>query len=131
LKAPDARRSLVKMMQVSVTVARTGSRLGRLPFVLLLTLGLLVSLIHCGGCDFGFTRADAPSVATNLDQGSGPDTPDRQLACHSGHCLSHATAQHEAAVVTPADMVARAPSFFEEQSPRSLAGLPLFKPPRA
>jgi hypothetical protein len=121
------------MMQVSVTVAgtRTGSRLGRLPFVLLLTLGLLVSLIHCAGCDFGFTRADTTAVVMNVDQGSGPDTPERQLACHSGHCLSHATAQHVAAVVKPADLVARAPSFFEEQSPRSLAGLPLFKPPRA
>jgi|ERR1700710_2414244 hypothetical protein len=121
------------MMQVSVTVAgtRTGSRLGRLPFVLLVTLGLLVSLMHCAGCDFGFTGADATSAVMNVDQGSGPDTPERQLACHSGHCLSHAATQQVAAVITPADLVPRALSFFEEQSPRSLAGLPLFKPPRA
>jgi hypothetical protein len=121
------------MMQVTETLAgaRTGSRLGRLPFVLLLTLGLLVSLIHCAGCNLGFTRADATSVVMNLDQGSLPDTPEQQLPCHSGHCLSHVTAQQVAAVVTPADLIPRAPSFFDEQSPRSLAGLPLFKPPRA
>ena len=48
-------------MQVSVTVstAGSGSRLGRLPFVLLLTVGLLLSLIHCAGCDLGFTNTNA------------------------------------------------------------------------
>ena len=121
------------MMQVDVTVAGagTGSRLGRLPFVLLLTVGLLASLIHCAGCGLRFTRADATAVLMNLDQGSPPDTPEQQLPCHSGHCLSHAATQQVAAVITPADLVPRALSFFEEQSPRSLAGLPLFKPPRA
>jgi hypothetical protein len=121
------------MVQVSVTVsgATTGSRLRRLPFVLLLTVGLLVSLIHCAGYDLGFTNTDATAVAMNLDRGSVPDIPDQQLPCHSGHCLSHVTAQHVAAVVTPADLIPRAPSFGQEQSPPALAGLPLFKPPRA
>ena len=121
------------MMQVSETVtgAKNWSRLRRLPFVLLLTVGLLLSLIQCTGCDLGFARANSTSVAMNLDQGSAPDTPEQQLPCHSGHCLSHVTAQHVAAVVTPADLIPRAPSFGQEQSPRSLAGLPLFKPPRA
>jgi hypothetical protein len=119
------------MMQVGVTVAgaRTGSRLGRLPFVLLLTLSLLVSLIRCAGCDLDFANANAPTVAMNLDQGSAPDTPEQQSPCH--HCLSHVTAQQVAAVVTPADLIPRAPSFGQEQSPPALAGLPLFKPPRA
>jgi hypothetical protein len=36
-----------------------------------------------------------------------------------------------AAAVTPADLVLRAPGFGQEQSPATLAGLPLFKPPRA
>jgi hypothetical protein len=121
------------MMQVGVTVAgaRTGSRLGRLPLVLLLTLGLLVSLIHCAGCDLVFTGTNTTAVALNLDQGSAPDTPEQQLPCHSGHCLSYVTAQHLAAVVAPADLIPRAPSFGQEQSPPALAGLPLFKPPRA
>jgi hypothetical protein len=121
------------MMQVRVTIAEasTGSRLGRLPLVLLLTLGLLLSLIHCTGCDLGFTRTDATVLATNLDQDSAPNIPEQQLLCHSGHCLSHVTAQHVAAVVTPTSLTPRAPSSGKEQSPRSLAGLPLFKPPRA
>jgi hypothetical protein len=120
------------MMLVDMTIAgaRNGSRLGRLPFVLLLTLGLLASLIHCAGCDFGSTRA-ATVMAMNLDRGSAPDTPEQQLPCHSGHCLSHVTAQHVAAMVIPADPIPRAPSFGQEQSPPALAGLPLFKPPRA
>jgi hypothetical protein len=120
------------MMQVSVTVAGagTGSRLGRLPFVLLLTVSLLVSLIHCAGCDIGFT-AETTIVAMTLDKGSPSDTPEQQLPCHSGHCLSHVTAQHVAALVTPTDLIPRAPLFGREQSPPALAGLPLFKPPRA
>ena len=128
-----SRASTGSTMQVSVTVsaATTGSRLRRLPFVLLLTVGLMVSLIHCGGCDLGFTGTNTTAVALNLDQGSAPDTPEQQLPCHSGHCLSHVTAQHVAAVVTPADLIPRAPSFGQEQSPPALAGLPLFKPPRA
>jgi hypothetical protein len=121
------------MMQVSVTVsgATTGSRFRRLPFVLLLTVGLLVSLIHCAGCDLGFSSTNTPAVAMNLDGGPAPDTPEQQLPCHSGHCLSHVTAQYLAAVVAPADLIPRAPSFGQEQSPPALAGLPLFKPPRA
>jgi hypothetical protein len=115
----------------SVVGAKTGSRLGRLPFVLLLTAGLLVSLIHCAGCGLGLTSANATVVAMDIDRASAPDIPEHQLPCHSGHCLSHVTAQHVAAVVTPADLIPRAPMFGQEQSPRSLAGLPLFKPPRA
>ena len=56
------------MMQVGVTVseAGTGSRLGRLPFVLLLTVSLLVSLIHCAGCDLGFSSANATADRDEL-----------------------------------------------------------------
>jgi hypothetical protein len=120
------------MTQVNLTVSgATTSRLCRLPFVLLLTVGLLVSLIHCAGCDFGFFSTNTSAVAINLDQSPGTDTPEQQLPCHSGHCLSHVTAQRVAALVTPADLIPRAPSFGQEQFPAALAGLPLFKPPRA
>jgi hypothetical protein len=121
------------MMQVDHTVARSeiGNRLGRLPFVLLLTVGLLLSLIHCAGCGPGLANLNGPTVAVNLDQGSTPDTPEQQLPCHSGHCLSHLTARQVATVATPADPIPRAPAFGQEQSPPALAGLPLFKPPRA
>ena len=114
-----------------ITEASIGSRLGRLPFVLLLTVGLLLSLIHCAGCDLPFTNAANSTVAANIDQGSTPNIPEQQLPCHSGHCLSHVTAQHISAVALPADMILRTPSFGQQQSPATLAGLPLFKPPRA
>lgn len=101
----------------------------RLPFVLLLTLGLLVSLIHCAGCDVAFANTSA-AVAVSSHTGA-PDAPEQALPCHSGHCLSHVNAQVAAAVSVPADHTPRAPLFFQQQSPAALAGLPLFKPPRA
>lgn len=115
----------------SAAVANIGNRLVRLPLVLLLTIGLLVSLIHCSGCELGFATADASAVATNLDRSAAPEVPEQGLPCHGGHCLSHVTAQHVATVVTPADLVPRAPLFGQEQFPAAHAGLPLFKPPRA
>jgi hypothetical protein len=111
--------------------AEFGSRLGRLPFVLLLTVGLLLSLLHCTGCGPAFVKTDAAVVITNLDSGAVPDTPEQQLPCHSGHCLSHVAAQAVAVVTLPADLVLRALVVGREQSPAALAGLPLFKPPRA
>jgi hypothetical protein len=110
---------------------KLGSRLGRLPFVLLLTVGLLLSLLHCAGCGPAFAKTDAATVITNIDSGSAPDTPEQQLPCHSGHCLSHAAAQAVAVVTLPADLVLRTPAVSREQFPAALAGLPLFKPPRA
>jgi hypothetical protein len=101
----------------------------RLPFVLLLTFGLLVSLIHCAGCDVAFANTNA-AIAVSAHTGA-PDVPEQALPCHSGHCLSHVNAQMVAAVSVPADHAPRAPLFFEQQSPAPLAGLPLFKPPRA
>jgi hypothetical protein len=113
------------------TGAEFGSRLARLPFVVLLIVGLLLSLIHCAGCGPAFASSNEPTMVMSIDDGSAPDTPEQQLPCHSGHCLSHVTAQQAAAMALPADLIPRAPSFGLEQSPASLAGLPLFKPPRA
>jgi hypothetical protein len=114
-----------------ITAAEFGSRLVRLPFALLLIIGLLLSLIHCAGCGQTFASSNEPAMVMNIDDGSAPDTPEQQLPCHSGHCLSHVTAQQVAAMALPADLIPRAPSFGQEQYPASLAGLPLFKPPRA
>jgi hypothetical protein len=120
------------MMQAEkITGTAYGSRLARLPFVLLLTIGLLLSLIHCADCELTLANSNDPTVVMNLDQGTAPDTPEQQLPCHSGHCLSHVTAQQVATVALPADLIPRAPSFGQEQSSAVLAGLPLFKPPRA
>jgi hypothetical protein len=116
----------------NITVhADLGRRLGRLPFVLLLTVGLLLSLLHCTECGLAFAKTDAATVITNIDSGSAPDTPEQQLPCHSGHCLSHVAAQAVAVVTLPADLALRTLAFGREQSPATLAGLPLFKPPRA
>jgi hypothetical protein len=123
-------RTMTQLADVTAQ-AELGRRLGRLPFVLLLTVGLLLSLLHCTGCGLAFAKTDAATVITNIDPGSAPDTPEQQLPCHSGHCLSHVAAQAVAVVTLPPDLVLRAPAFGWEQFPAALAGLPLFKPPRA
>jgi len=108
----------------------SGSRF-RLPLVLLLTVGLLLSLIHCAGCDLNFASSWGPTIAVSHDQGSAPETPEQALPCHSGHCLSHVAAQLPAAVALPADLRSHALVLRQEPFPTALAGLPLFKPPRA
>jgi hypothetical protein len=113
----------------SATISGPGSRLRRLPFVLALTLGLLLSLIHCAGDGPAFAQSSAVAVAMN-DSGA-PDVPEQQLPAHSGHCLSHVTAQAISLVTTPAEPPLRAPAFARAEAPASPAGLPLFKPPRA
>jgi hypothetical protein len=103
--------------------------LRRLPFVVALTLGMLLSLVHCAG-DLAFAKADG-IVTIGTDTGTAPDAPDLQLPAHSGHCLSHVTAQSAAALISPHAVHPRAPAFGREQAPAALAGLSPFKPPRA
>ena len=122
---------MTRMDGTTARGASIGSRINRLPLVLLLALGLLISLVHCADCGMSFAFADNPTVLTDLDHGTAPDTPEQQLPCHSGHCLSHVTVQVVAAAMIPADLILRAPDFGQQQSPDTLAGLPLFKPPRA
>jgi hypothetical protein len=108
-----------------------GSRLGRLPLIVLLTVGLLLSLLHCTDSAFSFTKVDSVVVTMNTEQGSPPDMPEHLSPCHSGHCLSHVTAQPVTATLIPADQAVRLPALGREQFPATIAGLPLFKPPRA
>jgi hypothetical protein len=96
--------------------------------VLALTFGLLLSLIHCAGDGLAFAHTSAATVTT--DSSGLPDLPDQQLPVHSGHCLSHVTAQPAAVIALPADLPLPAPGLAREEPPASLAGLPLFKPPR-
>jgi hypothetical protein len=124
-------RSMTQVAEIKVRMSAMGSRISRLPFVLLLTVGLLLSLLHCAGCGLAFANADSTAVAMNIDPGSAPDTPEQQLPCHGGHCLSHVTAQQAAVVAMPADLVVRPLAFGREKVPAALAGLPPFKPPRA
>jgi hypothetical protein len=111
--------------------AAFGSRLARLPLVLLLTVGMLLSLIHCAGDALNIASAPGTTLALSQDQGSLPDPHQQQLPCHSGHCLSHLTAQPAPTVALPSDAVPPARIFRQERFPATLAGLPLFKPPRA
>ncbi len=107
-----------------------GSRLIRLPLVLLLAFGLLLSLIHCAGCELNVASADAPMVTVSDHQGFAPDAPEQALPCHGGHCLSHVAPQLPTAVVVPAVLLPRALVLRQEPFRTALAGLPLFKPPR-
>jgi hypothetical protein len=104
-----------------------GGRITRLPLVLLLTVGLLFSLLHCATCDLPFVNTDGATVVMDVDQNSTPDTPEQP--CH--HCLSHVTAQQVNTFTGPADLIPVAPSYFREQFRASPSGLTLFKPPRA
>jgi hypothetical protein len=106
-----------------------GNRLCRLPLVLLLTVSLLFSLLHCATCDLDFANTDGAVTVVSLDQNSTPDTPEHLLPCH--HCLSHVTAQQLSVFAEPIDLIPAAPSYLREQFHASSSGLPLFKPPRA
>ena len=108
-----------------------GSRLARLPLVVLVTIGLLLSLLHCTESAFAFAKTDSVVMTMPADQGSPPDMPEHLSPCHSGHCLSHVTAQPGTGTMIPADQAVRLPTSGREQFPATLAGLPLFKPPRA
>ena len=106
-------------------------RTARWPLVMALVAGLLLSLMHCAGCGVALVGNEAVAVATTTDPGSTPDLPDQQLPAHAGHCLSHVAQQAIAAIALPADPVVQAVASAEPRLPRSLAGLPPFKPPRA
>jgi hypothetical protein len=106
-----------------------GSRLCRLPLVLLVTVALLFSLLHCATCDLDVDNVDGAVTVVSMDQTSTPDVPDHLLPCH--HCLSHVTAQQLSVLAAPADLIPAAPSYLRAQFHASSSGLPLFKPPRA
>ncbi|MBV5270842.1 MAG: ferrichrome ABC transporter substrate-binding protein [Afipia sp.] len=103
----------------------------RLSLVLALMLGLLASLIHCANCEPALAGSNTTVIAMDFDGTTPPDAPDHKLPMHCGHCLSHVTGQTTFVVQIPADVSHHAPPLGLEQTLASLAGLPLFKPPRA
>jgi hypothetical protein len=117
-------------LDASLGSGRNGRR-RRLSLVLALMIGLLASLFHCGNHDLAFAGANPTVIAMDFDAGSPPDTPDHMIPAHCGHCLSHVTGQPAFAISVPADINHQAPRIGREETPPSLAGLPLFKPPRA
>ena len=108
-----------------------GSRLARLPRVVLLMAGLLLSLLHCTESAFSLAKTGAVVMTMPTEQGSPPDLPEHLSPCHSGHCLAHVTTQNVTAALVPIDQVLRLPALGRDQIPAAIAGLPLFKPPRA
>ena len=115
----------------AVIGAGQSGRRRRFSLVLALMLGLLASLIHCGSCDLAMAGSSSSVISMDSDGTAPPDAPDTKAAVHHGHCLSHVTGQSIFAVQIPADASHQAPRIGCEQTLASLAGLPLFKPPRA
>lgn len=105
-------------------------RFDRRPFVAVLSAAFILSVMQCAGCGLEFAKAQTSLIQITGDHGSVPDLPEQQLPCHSGHCLSHATAPDLLLTDYPVDLPLRAAALGREQSPAKLAGLPLFKPPR-
>jgi hypothetical protein len=111
--------------------AERNGRQRRLSLVLALMIGLLASLIHCGSCDLAVAGSSSTVISMDSDGTTPPDTPDHKMPVHCGHCLNHVTGQPTFVVQLPADVSHHAPRIGREQTLASLAGLPLFKPPRA
>ncbi len=107
-----------------------GDRLRRWPLVLLLTFGLLISLMHCAACGPPFAVAGTASITMSSGAGSVPDVPEQQLPAHSGHCLSHASAQFVVALLAPADLPTQKNAVRNEPFPAPLTSALPFKPPR-
>jgi hypothetical protein len=122
------------MMITAITIptdsARLLSRLRRLPFVVMLTLGLLLSMVHCAG-DLPLANSDTTTAAMTNDTGSSHDLPDQLQPAHSGHCLSHVTTATPDAITSPTELSPRSPVIVGDTIPATRDGLPLFKPPRA
>lgn len=112
--------------------AGQSGRRRRLSLVLALLLGLLASLIHCGSCDLAVAGSSSTVIGMDSNGTTPPDAPDQKSSpVHCGHCLNHVTGQPTFVVQLPADVSHHAPRIGREQMLASLAGLPLFKPPRA
>lgn len=115
-------------MSATISAGQSGRR-RRLSLVLALMLGLLASLIHCANCEPALATSNTAIVAMDFD-GTPLDAQDHETPVHCGHCLSHVTGQAIFVVQVPADVSHHAPPPGHEQTLTSLAGLPLFKPPR-
>jgi hypothetical protein len=107
-----------------------GDWLRRWPLVLLLTFGLLISLLHCAACGPPFALPGTASTTMSSNTGSVPDVPEQQLPAHSSHCLSHASAQCVVALLAPADLPTQKNAVRNEPFPAPLNGALPFKPPR-
>jgi hypothetical protein len=99
----------------------------RLALIACLTLSLLGSMLHCAKYD------DTIVLSTMFAQTLQHDTApaDQALPCHSGHCLSHIIPDTAEPRIAMAAFLMEAPQFAQDRATTAIAGLPLFKPPRA
>jgi hypothetical protein len=86
-----------------------GNRLCRLPLVLLVTVSLLFSLLHCATCDLDFANTNGAVTVVSMDQKSTPDTPStcRPITAFSRHGsaierVCRADRSHPGCAVVPA-----------------------------
>lgn len=105
-------------------------QVARLLAVIVLTAGLLVSMLQCATCGFEIVAGGDTILMASNDGGSSPDKPDRLLPCHGGHCLSH-VAQPAFVVASQAHFPPGVHDVHQERLPMPLASLQFFKPPRA
>jgi hypothetical protein len=105
----------------------------RAPINLLAALAVFVALLH-GQCGAAQATSLLPAAVVDLKT-SPAGFPGDQLPGHDGHC-SHCLCHAANRTATGGDSVpiqfcGTAFSISEDRSAYSLAGLPLFKPPRA
>jgi hypothetical protein len=104
----------------------------RLMLIACLTLSLLGSMLHCAAIDDPFAAGGTVSGVA-IAQGTQHDTDstDHALSCHSGHCLSHTIPDTAEPRIATTVALTEAPQFAQETPAAPVAGLRLFKPPRA
>ena len=104
-----------------------GARQIRLALIACLTLSLLGSMLHCAMYDG--TVVPSTAIAQNLQHDTAP--ADQALPCHSGHCLSHTIPDTAEPRIATTVALTEAPQFAQDRAAAAIAGLRLFKPPRA
>jgi hypothetical protein len=107
-------------------------RLWRRPLAFGLALALVVALFHDLPALAGTAGSDPTAVAAASSPSTPVQAPDSQAPAVGCHCLCHMAAQAMAApIVTPVvfdDSLSLPP---DSTAPRSCAGVPPFRPPRA
>ena len=106
----------------------------RAPISLIAALAVFVALLHCQ-CAAAQSTGFLPASVVAVDLKASPaELPDNQLPGHGGHC-AHCLCHVAYQILTGSDSIliqfGAAPYTIRKvRSSQSLAGLPLFKPPR-
>jgi len=102
--------------------------LWRAMFAMIISAALALSLMQMPCCD-GFA-AESSVAVENIDL--GPQNPSHVPAGHCDHCLVHvAFPQFVNPIEVRIEFGSAATTLPNDAAPASVAGLPLFKPPRA